>query len=296
MYSNLIILFLCIFFHLKKKISFNFYNYKSFLINVNIFRYIVSKLLSKKKGYFRSSVFNKFLKENFKLWKKQKILETSKDIILVESFVNHQGYALCNATIANYLKKIYGMKVLCVIKKNNYEGIKIFQSCNINNFSYLDNANIYVRIKAIFLSFKLLKNIKSINDFTKIKYLNTDVGLSAYDAFIRYTGVPHLDKINIELIYFLTEALIYSDQFKKLLKNKNIKFCVQAETAFLPSNPLFQMCLKKKIKVFARLGVSEFSVRIYDKFNQRYNYRDKISQKIFNEIYSNNKSLCLKKY
>ena len=101
MYSNLIILFLCIFFHLKKKISFNFYNYKSFLINVNIFRYIVSKLLSKKKGYFRSSVFNKFLKENFKLWKKQKILETSKDIILVESFVNHQGYALCNATIAN---------------------------------------------------------------------------------------------------------------------------------------------------------------------------------------------------
>ena len=296
MNSNITILICTIFFHFKKKISSNISNYKSFLKDVDVLKYISSKLSSIKIKYFKSSIFDQFLDINYKFWKKQNIRETSEEIILVESFVNHQGYALSNAIIANYLKKIYGMKIICVIKKNNYEGKKIFQSCGINHLVYFKNPSFIKRIEIVFLALKLLKNCKTIHQFTKIKYLNADVGLSAYDAFIRYTGTPHLEKINMELIYFLTEALFSCDEFQNLLSNKKIKFCVQAETAFLPSNTLFQMCLKRKIKVFARLGVSDFALRIYDNFNQRYKYRDRISNKIFNEIYNNNKKLILKKY
>ena len=105
--------------------------------------------------------------------------------------------------------------------------------------------------------------------------------MPSYDSFIRYTGIPTLNKITPELILFLAEALYAYDTFEKEIKRYNIIHSVQAETAFSPLNIFFQLCLKNKIKVYTRLGTDKFSVRIYDNFSQRYYYRANISQKTF---------------
>ena len=108
---------------------------------------------------------------------------------------------------------------------------------------------------------------KKIKSFLKLKYKKTDVGLSAYDSFIRYTGIANLEKINHELFFFLTEAVAVCNQFENIIKRNNFKISVQAETSFLPLNCLFQLSLFKKIKVFSRLGVDDLAVRIYKDFN-----------------------------
>ena len=68
---------------------------------------------------------------------------------------------------------------------------------------------------------------------------------------------------------------------------KNVKISVQSETVFNPSNIYFQICLLKKINVFARCGENEISLRKYTDWSQRHQYRYNISNKFFRLIEEN---------
>ncbi len=286
----------CIYFHFKKKIKSFFYNFINFFKIINVKKFFFVTIFKTKGGYFNNNSFNKFIDINKKFWKGQENTQKYQDTILVESFVNHPAYALSNCVIANYLKKIYGKKITGIIKRNNFHGRSIFESYNIDNIILIDEPNIVQRIIASFISLKILGTNKDIKNFLKLKYKNTDVGLSAYDSFIRYTGIAYLKKINFELFFFLTESVIICNQFEKIIKKNNFKLSVQAETSFLPLNALFQLCLSNKIKVFSRLGVESLAVRIYKQDNERYLYRDIISNKSFNYIYKREGKKLLSKY
>ena len=90
------------------------------------------------------------------------------------------------------------------------------------------------RCKYIYKSILILKNIKNINTFCKIKIKKIDIGLLSYDSFMRYTRNPSAKEVNFKLILFFAEALFASDFFEKFFYNKNITKLVQAEKHFLP--------------------------------------------------------------
>lgn len=296
MVSDTILIFSCVYFHLKKKIKFYLENLSNFFKIINIKKYIFTKLKNSNTGYFKDDSFNKFIKINKDFWSKQQININSNDTILMESFVNHPAYALSNCVLAIYLKKIYGKKITGIIKKSNLHGRKIFESFHIDNIILVEETNFLQRILSSFVCLKILKKNKEIKSFLKIKYKNTDVGLSAYDSFIRYTGISNLDKMNNELFFFLTEAVAVCDQFENIIKKNNFKISVQAETSFLPLNCLFQLSLFKKINVFSRLGVENLAVRIYKNFKERYLYRDIISNSLFNYIFKKERKNLILKY
>ena len=296
MVFDTILILSCVYFHIKKKIKFYIENFSNFFKIIDIKKYISTKFQNTNTNYFKNNNFNEFINENKNFWSKQQVNIKSDDAILMESFVNHPAYALSNCVLAIYLKKIYGKKITGIIKKSNLHGRKIFESFLIDNIILIEETNLIQRIISSFICLKILKKNREIKSFLKIKYKNTDVGLSAYDSFIRYTGISHLDKLNHELFFFLTEAVAVCDQFEKIIKKNNFKISVQAETSFLPLNCLFQLSLFNKINIFSRLGVDDLAVRIYKDFKERYLYRDIISNKFFNYILIREKNNIISKY
>ena len=192
---------------------------------------------------------------------------------------------MSNAIIASYLSKLNNNSIIAFIRSGDIKSEILFKSFGIKKFIFFKKKNFFKRLRYIFLSIKLVKDKRKIQQFCKIKKDNIDLGLPSYDSFIRYTGIPTLNKITPELILFLAEALYAYDTFEKEIKRYNIIHSVQAETAFSPLNIFFQLCLKNKIKVYTRLGTDKFSVRIYDNFSQRYYYRANISQKLLNKVH-----------
>jgi len=184
MIFNITLILSCVYFHFKKKINFYLTNSLNFYKNINLKNFLINKFLKKEIGYFKNEKFNDFVVKNSNFWKKQNIKIKGSENILVEGFVNHQGYALSNCVIANYLKKIFKRKTIGLIKKNNHHGIKILESYNIDNIIIVEEPNIFERIKAAIISIKIIGKNHNIDQILRLKYKKTDAGLSAYDSFI----------------------------------------------------------------------------------------------------------------
>ena len=287
----------CLFLHFKKrlKILFDYMNFiqKEFSLYSIFFNFFSNS----KKKLFKSENLNSFLYENKKYWSNKKFTRTrANKKILIESFVNQPAYTMSNAIIGLYLKKIFNYELIGVIRSGDYVAKSIFQSYGINKIIYLKSLNLFQRVSTIIIALRLIKNYQKIEDFCKIKFNGISVGLSAYDSYIRYTGRPSIDYINSELVYFLSNSIGSVIFFEDLIKKNKVTYSVQAETAFSPSNNLFQACLKNKIKVFSRLGTNSFSIRLYKKWKARFFYRANFAHNIFNKIYLKHKKKCIKRY
>ena len=271
-----------------------------FVKNINIIKYIIYLLDKDKIIPIKSVSFQNYIKENQKKFKKINHEVTNNKIILVENFINQAAYGMSNAIISKFLSKINKQNILGFIRKGDIKSEIIFRSFGIKKFIYFKKKNFFLRIKYIYKALIKIQNINTIEQFCKIKIDNIDVGLPAYDSFIRYTGTPTVNKINHELVIFLADTIYAYDEFKNILKkNPLIKDLIQSETAFTPLNIFFNLSLKRKINVYSRLGTDSLSIRKYDNFDQRYFYRANISQKLFNEVFKNHKNKTnreIKKY
>ena len=268
-----------------------------FIRNINIIKYLFFLYDRKKFNPFYSKNFKEFIINNKKKWGKLNLNKSKIDeYILVESFINQPAYTLSNGIISVFLKKIFQGHLIGIIKKGDIKSEIIYRSYGVNNFIYYKNLNFFNKIIYNYKSLKLLKERKKIGDFINLKYLNIDVGLTAYDSYIRYVGNPTLKEVNCELIIFLAQALYACDFFSKIInKNNKIKKLVQSEASFIPLNLLFQVCLKNKLEVFSRVGKEDFALRKFTNFKQRYEKRHCISQNLFDEIYKNHKAKALNK-
>jgi hypothetical protein len=286
----------CILIHEKKDLRINISYLEFYIKNINFIKHLLFLINRKKFNPLNSKSFQKFINSNKKKWQKLNLnkLNTNQHI-LVESFVNHPGYTLSNAIISIFLKKIFKDKIIGIIRKGDIKSEVIFRSFGVNDFIYYGNLSFLNKVIYSYKSLKLLKKNKRVSNVINLKYQNIDVGLASYDAYIRHSGNPTLEKINCELIVFLSQALYSCDFFSNILtQNNKIKKSVQSETSFIPLNCLFQLCLKNKIQVFSKFGKDGFTLRKYTHWKQRYSFRGKFSQHLFDEIYKNHKSKAIK--
>ena len=267
-----------------------FFFYKK---NIIIIDYILYKLGNKNKIPFKSKSFHKFLNKS-KTLNFQFKNEKFDDFLMVENFINHPFYTYTNILSAKFLNDFYQYKLLGILRKGDIKAEIIFRTFGVKNFYILKRPNLISRIIYIIKALYLLKGVVNINDFCKIKFNQTEIGLSTYDSYIRYTGYPSLQKINPKLISMLSLCMYDCDKLKKdLFSKKNIKISIQSETVFNPLNSLFQLSLLNNVHVFSRCGQNEISLRHYTNWRQRHAYRFNISQKIFDAITKYNKGKIL---
>lgn len=255
--------------------------------NVSLLNLLLFLTNREKFNPIKQEDFRRYIKLNSKKWNSIKFSNrNSNEIVLVESLLNHPAYPISNAIIGNYLKEIDGSKLIGLVKLNDLHNEVILRSFGIAKFIYLRPMSIFQNLYYTYKALKILDS-KNIQQVIKLKFKGIDVGMSAYDSYIRYTGNPTLDKINFKFRFFFIESLYFIDFFYKTLKeHPNIKKMIQAEINFSPGNNLFQTFLKQGVKIYSKFGNDKITIRIYNKFSEKYLSRPKIPNILYNKIYN----------
>jgi len=282
-------LFICLIIHLKKELKKKVSYLEFFIKNINIFKFLIYKF-NKDINPFYSKKFRQYIDHNKK---KIKNISSSpsenKKFILVESFINQSAYTLSNGIIAFYLKEIFKENIVSIIRAGDIKSELIFRSFGVKKFFYYKDQNFFEKIIYSYKALKFLGKRNNIDPIINLKYKKINLGLTAYDSYIRYVGNPTLNRINLEFIIFISEALYACDYFEKLINENNFSKLVQSETSFVPLSCLFQKALQNKIEVFSRFGKEKFTVRKYTNLKQCFSERGRISQKLFDIIHKNKK-------
>ena len=75
-----------------------------FFHKINLIKFVIF-IFNRNTNPFKSKEFKKFIEINTKKWKSsKKIKNNKKDIVLIENFVSHSGYAAGNILITKYLQ------------------------------------------------------------------------------------------------------------------------------------------------------------------------------------------------
>lgn len=293
---------------LKKQITYSFLfllkEIKNFFISFielirffkrcNFLKYI-KFYYSKNINFFKDNNFNNFTKKNYDFWNNFS-QNNNKGYLIVSCFVHTPGYYITNAIIAKYLAKIKNLDVICLIDENDLFGEVLLRSYGYKNFIYLPKSNFLIRYKFFLKSILITHQIKNIESLIKFKLNKINVGLSAYEHFLRHSGYGSIDKINFGLTYYLSQS-IRINSFAKSLFNKNkIKIMVQSENQFLPCSLLFQNSLKYKKRVFAREGGPQYcSVTMFRNLSDAFNGNASINKKLFCKIFKKYRKILSKK-
>jgi len=289
-------LFSCIFLNeirlIKQKIEYT----KYIITRINILKLFAYFFVNKKVLPFNDIFFKKFLHINKLKWEKidKNFKSINKNYILLENFINQPQCSINNLLIAKFLSHKYKHQCIGLLKIGDFKNEELYKSFGINKFYYYKNPNFFKRCIYIIKSIKILKDIKTVKEFCQIKVNKIDIGLTAYDTYIRYTGIPSPRSISLKMINFFADTLFANDYFNKIYSEKKIKRLVQAEKQFIPLSPSFQNALKKNIPVYARFGTDQVTIRIYNNFKQRYDSKNRFSLKLLKIVSDNYKHKSIK--
>jgi hypothetical protein len=281
------IFFFCLLLYRVKVFKKKYIFIKYFFKNLSFLNFLFFFINRDKFNPVKQKDFKRYIKLNSEKWKSiQFSNENSDETVLVEALINHPAYPISNSIIGNYLKEIHGVKLIGLVKLNDIHNEVTLRSFGIKKFIYLKPMSFFQSIYYIYKSLKIL-NSKNIQQIIKLKFKGIDVGMPAYDSYIRYTGNPTLEKPNFKFRIFFIESLYFVNFFYKILEdNPNIKKLIQAEINFSPGNNLFQTFLKQGVKIYSKFGNDNVTIRIYNKFSEKYLSRPKIPSNLYKKIYN----------
>tara|TARA_Y100000389_G_scaffold104099_1_gene100943 strand:- start:829 stop:2550 length:1722 start_codon:yes stop_codon:yes gene_type:complete len=265
-----------------------------FLHQINFFKYLIHRKLHH--NILRDSKKIKILDKNFKFFKKNFDYQINSDQILITSLLNSKLYSINNIILGMNLTKILNKTPVALIKKNDF-GAEIFmRSFGIKKFYYLDNENIFSRLRYLCLSINLLKNVKNIDDLLKFRYQDIYFGKIVYDHYLRFNRVGTVKILKPKFYFFLSQSLMFYNQTKKILADSKVKEIIQTENQFVPSAVVFQTALLNNCKVYCKIGsANKISARIYKNFSEVYKNRQRFSSSLFNLVLNNNKASAIRK-
>ena len=244
-----------------------------------LFNYESLKSKHFKNGDF--SVFLENLKKNFN--SEQDKFKTDK-VILVDLLLTHIDYVIINLLIAKELQKITGKPVTCLLYKKDYKNKLIANQFGFKEFIYIERNKLYKKLfyflKSVFI-FKKLKNEKSYNNYI---YNGIEVGKIALESFFRFNKNLNNKNEKFFKILNLSKSLFFLDFFEKICLKNKVENLIIGESQYLPNRIVFNLCLKNRIKVFARFGTAlrGIKIRAYDKYSDRYSHKEKYSKKTKN--------------
>ena len=266
-----------------------------FIKNISIPTFFLFIFNRNKYNPIKQSKFKEFISENKKKWKNHDKKISNNNFILVESFVNHPAYTLSNIVIGFFLSKKFNYKIMGLIRNHDIKSEVILRSYGCKKIIFFKNPNLLERLYYLIKTILIIGNENKTEKASKIKINGVDIGLIAYDTFIRYKYKPTLNIINSHYLIYFAQALYAQNFIKKHISKNKIKISVLAETQYVPLSVFFQTFLKKNINIFTRSGLESFTVRMYKNWKQRYHYRETVSQKLFNWLNKNHKTKSIQK-
>jgi hypothetical protein len=260
----------------------------TFYKEVNVSKYIFFKIICREKtDIFKNNNQNKYISKIQKLSINKNFKIVSKKKIYIESFINHPIYTITNCYISRIVSDELGRDCWGILRSGDIKGTKIMNSFGINKITYLNEGNFFTRLYYLVVAYNHLIKIKNIRSLIELKIDKIQFGLAIYEQYIRFKKRTDIYEINLDFYYLLSRALNYNSQFKNIFKNDKNTYLIQSETQYFPFRICLQNSLKYKNKIISRRGISNVSIRVYQKYSEKNENRNKISKKIFNYIYKN---------
>ncbi len=257
---------------------------KVFCSEIKILKFLL-KDITKKNDIFKIDNQNKYLKLIPKKLSSKKIKYKIGKKIFVESFINHPAYTIPNCFIAKIIQNQTKYELHGILRSGDIKAKKIMNSFGIKKIIYINEGNFFSRIYYFYLSILKFNKIKNVKDLLNFRINNIDYGQAVYEQFIRFKKNPDITKIDINFYYLMSKVLYLDANFNKIFKNFKNSYLVQSETQYLPFRISLQNALKFNIKVISKRGISKNGIRIYKKFRERNENRNKISRDLFNRYY-----------
>ena len=272
-------------------------NFFVFFQEVDFIKFLIQKITnSQNSNIFKVNDMNNFINYNSKTIDKNFTKNTLKKKIFVEGFINHPVYTIQNCIIAHATSRILKAECCGIIRRGDIKSKKIFYSFGIKKIIFIDQGNIFSRIYNLVIAFKLLNNIKSINALLKLKFEKIELGRNSYEQYLRIKKNPEIKKIVFDFYFFLSEALVLNNQFKKIFINNNNTYLIQTETQFFPFSLCKQNALKYNNKIISKGGeLSNISLKIYKKFKSSNESRNRPPKELFELVHKKLKKQNLKK-
>jgi hypothetical protein len=231
---------------------------------------ILNYIKKYRKLLFFNKAEKKFLKSNINLKRQLKI---KKNNIFLQMPMSHY-FLLMSKTIVfeNHLNdKIYGTWCYFVRPQSRkfffleivhyifnsiiYSFVlkrkwrKLYKKNNINSFKDFSNLS----LRSINYSFKntlkVFQKAKNYNDILKLRLKNIYLGDLIYDTYIRYRGVPTLDKNDFFLKYIIFKSFLLIYNLENFLKKNKINFYYTSYSSYINHGLIVRYFLKKRIKV-----------------------------------------------
>lgn len=241
-----------------------------------------------------TDVFENYIKINNSFWTRKDPKNTDK--VLITDLVHHPGIIIKEFIFGNYVSEFYNLDPYALVDYTYEFNKKIIKSFNVKNFIYQPKISFIQRLINIFKSYKMVRNVRNIDEFIALDDKKINYGRCVYDHILRNTSGGTLEKINYKIFFFLSEAIFYNDFYENLFLNNNFKYLIMSETQFLPSNIILQNALEYNVKVVSRIGgPSKIGARLYDKKNEKFQSNIKISKDQFNDIFKDSKDIYSKK-
>ena len=261
----------------------------SFLFHIKTF------LKNQSNKSFISRNFDKFVKLNSSFWKiNNQNYSNNKDNknILITNFVHQPVYTYTELLISKYIQNFYDYNIFGLIDTEDEFGEKLIKSFNVDNFFYYPNISMFQRCFFLLKAFKIINNLKTIDQFINLSKGEVNFGRCVYDHLIRNTGIASFNKINFKFYFFLSDALFCNNFCINLFSKNKFEYMIMSETQFLPSNIIFQHALKKKIKVISRVeGTKKIGITLVDSIKDKYTSNNKIKKSSIEKLYIEDRKL-----
>ena len=261
----------------------------SLLIHIKIF------FINLSNKSFSSKNFDEFVKLNSFFWKKNnKDYINNKDNknILITNFVHQPVYTCTESVISKYIQNFYGYNIFGLIDSIDKFGKKLIKSFNVDNFFYYPKMSIFERFFFLFQAFKIISNLKDINEFINFSKGEINLGKCIYDHLIRNSVTATFNKIDFKFYFFLSEALFCNNFCINLFSKNKFEYMIMSETQFLPSNIIFQHAIVNKTKVVSRVGgPKNIGITLFDSINDKHISNKKIMKSSIEKLYTKDKEL-----
>ena len=142
---------------------------------------------------------------------------------------------------------IFNSIIYSFFLKNKWK--KLYKKNNITSFNDFSNFSFKSIHYSIINTFKIFQNLKNNSDILKIKIKNIYVGDLIYDTYIRYRGVPTLNKNDFYLKYIVFRSFILIYNLKYFLKKNKINIYYSSYSSYINHGLIVRYFIKNKIKV-----------------------------------------------
>ena len=158
-----------------------------------------------------TDVFENYIKINNSFWTRKDPKNTDK--VLITDLVHHPGIIIKEFIFGNYVSEFYNLDPYALVDYTYEFNKKIIKSFNVKNFIYQPKISFIQRLINIFKSYKMVRNVRNIDEFIALDDKKINYGRCVYDHIIRNTSGGTLEKINYKIFFFLSEAIFYNDFF-----------------------------------------------------------------------------------